>query len=60
VNHLGIALGSLGELRALFEIAHRLGYVTDDQCRAVNASADTVGRLLFGLRRSLQDKPTPD
>src|SRR5438094_10584930 len=55
LRHLAIANGSLQELDAQFEIADRLGYVADQDKSVVNQAGE-VGRMLTGLRRSLQSR----
>jgi four helix bundle protein len=53
VNHVNMALGSHGELRALLVISRRLGLTNDDVDKALLARLTEVGRLLAGLRRAL-------
>ena len=52
-RHLAIASGSLAELQTQIEISRRLGY-TGDWEKLIEAARE-VGRMLAGLRRSLQD-----
>ena len=52
-RHLAIANGSLTELEMQLEIARRLGYLTTEN-ESVIDKAGEVGRMLAGLRRSLQ------
>ena len=52
-RHLAIANGSLTELETQLEIARRLGYITAEN-ESVIDQAGEVGRMLAGLRRSLQ------
>jgi four helix bundle protein len=52
-RHLAIANGSLTELETQLEIARRLGYITAGN-ESVIDQAGEVGRMLAGLRRSLQ------
>ena len=53
LRHLAIASGSLAELETQLEIADRLGYLPAEQ-KTVMDQANEVGRLLCGLRRSLE------
>jgi four helix bundle protein len=53
LNHVRIALGSLSELQTHFEVAIRLGYLNRPDVASFIADADSVGRMLNGLRRSL-------
>ena len=53
-SHVGIALGSSGELETQLEIAFRLGYVKPDVAEEVVNTSGHVGRLLQGLWVSLE------
>jgi four helix bundle protein len=55
-RHLAIANGSLTELGTQLEIARRLGYLTPENESVINQAGE-VGRMLAGLRRSLQSRP---
>jgi four helix bundle protein len=55
-RHLAIASGSLTELETQLEIARRLGYLTPENESVINQAGE-VGRMLAGLRRSLQSRP---
>jgi four helix bundle protein len=55
-NHVSIAIGSHGELETYLELAHRLGLLSQPDKARVTNLADSVGRLLFGLHRSLKKK----
>jgi four helix bundle protein len=59
INHVSIALGSHAEVETCIEIAFRLGYLDSDGKAALFEVADTTGRLLNGLLRSLTAK-TPN
>jgi four helix bundle protein len=52
---LAIANGSLTELETQLEIARRLGYLTAESESVLNQAGE-VGRMLAGLRRSLQSR----
>jgi four helix bundle protein len=54
IQHLSIAYGSLTELETHIQIAHRLGYLNDDETRRLLQRAGEVGRLLNGLLRFLR------
>jgi four helix bundle protein len=56
-RHLAIASGSLAELETQLEIAGRLGYLSPGS-RPVIDQASEVGRMLWGLRRSLDSRLT--
>lgn len=54
LNHVGIALGSLGELDTEIEIAERRGYCSRASAAKVRAQLDRTRQVLHGLRRSLE------
>jgi four helix bundle protein len=56
IRHIAIASGSLAELETQLEISDRLGYVSSEAKQVVTDQANEVGRMLTGLRRSLQSK----
>jgi four helix bundle protein len=49
-----IARGSLYELKTQIIISQRLGYMRDEQSGRLLATADSVGRLIHGVLRSLE------
>ena len=55
-NHVSIALGSHGELETCVEIAFRLGYLSAASKNVLLTTADSAGRLLNGLLRSLESR----
>jgi len=59
INHVSIALGSHGELETCIEIAIRLGFVSSTDVDAVVAQSSSVGRLLYGLHKSLERNNYP-
>ncbi|SFJ53323.1 four helix bundle protein [Planctomicrobium piriforme] len=56
LNHLGIAAGSLAELDTQVEVARRLGYVKSEHAQNVIEKIEEVGRMLTGLRKSLEGR----
>jgi four helix bundle protein len=56
VNHVSIALGSHAELETCIEIAARLGFVTDATRDMLEAHLASIGRLLYALHESLEEK----
>lgn len=54
ISFLWIANGSLTELETHLLIAERLGYVDRDRVETVLSKLQEVGRMLTGLRRSLE------
>jgi four helix bundle protein len=59
LNHLWIANGSLRESETQILLAQRLGYVSGDLCEPLLELAGEVGRLITGLRRSLERRQHP-
>jgi len=55
-HHLSIARGSLAELETQTLVAQRLGYLASDAADPILATATEVGRLIYGLSRSLVDR----
>ncbi len=56
LQHLSVAYGSLAEVETHIQIAGRLKYVGKDQIdKTLNRTAE-IGRMLNGLRRSIQKK----
>jgi four helix bundle protein len=55
LRHLAIASGSLAELETQLEISQQLSYLLPKD-RQVLAQANEVGRMLSGLRNSLEIK----
>jgi len=53
LQFLFIARGSLGELETLIMLAKDLGYMSDDDYRAVDAKRAETARMLQGLIKSL-------
>ena len=60
INHVSIALGSHAELETCVEIAFRLGYLSAATKDALLVVADSTGRLLNGLLRSLELKQSQE
>ena len=55
-NFVRIASGSTSELETQLLLAERLGFLSSSDVAPVLGTADEVGRLLTGLRRSLDRK----
>ncbi len=53
---VGIARGSVGELRSQVSIARELGFVDSELAENISAKLDEVGKMLTVLVRSLKDK----
>lgn len=59
IQHLSIANGSLAEMETHILIAGRLNYIEDDQVDQILQKSAEVGRMLNGLRRSIEKKLNP-
>jgi len=55
-NHVSIALGSHGELETCLELAARLGFLSREKFDLLEQMTTSVGSLLSGLHRSLEEK----
>jgi len=53
IRFLTIANGSLTELDTHFVVAERLGFINDSTLREVVGQIEEVGRIVTGLRKSL-------
>jgi four helix bundle protein len=53
---LSNAQGSASELETELLIARRLGYLTDQNYTAMRADLDGIGRMIFGLSKSIKTK----
>ena len=56
VQYLSIAYGSLAELETHLQIAQRLSYLDMNQIKQMLDKTAEVGRMLNGLRRSLEKR----
>jgi four helix bundle protein len=57
LQHLSIAYGSLAELETHLLIAERLSYIDKDQIKQLLEKTAEIGRMINGLRRSLERNP---
>jgi four helix bundle protein len=57
LQHLSIAYASLAELETHAEIARRLNYIDEDQINAVLTLTAEIGRMINGLRKSIERSP---
>jgi len=54
IQHISIAYGSLAELETHIQIAEHLNYIDKSQVDSLMGKAAAIGRMLNGLRRSLE------
>ena len=60
IEHVRVAIGSLGELSTELELARRLKFLTSADLLDVERQLVTTRRLLFGLLRSLRKQRLED
>ncbi len=60
LEHVRVAIGSLGELSTELELARRLKFLSSADLLEVERQLVTTRRLLFGLLRSLRKKRLAD
>ncbi|ODA34594.1 four helix bundle protein [Planctopirus hydrillae] len=53
LHFLQIAIGSLAELDTHWEIALQLGYISESDCRNMQANLDEVSRMLIAFRQTI-------
>lgn len=53
INYLYIARGSLQEVKSFLLVSKKLGYVSENQLIELIEQADTIGKMLNGLIKSL-------
>jgi len=56
LQHLSIAYGALAEVETHIQIAGRLNYVGKDQINRLIDIAAEIGRMLNGLRKSIEKR----
>jgi len=59
IQHLSIACGSLAELETHIEIAERLNYIDESQLESLFVETTKIGKMLHGLRRSVDKRANP-
>ena len=60
IEHVRVAIGSLGELSTELELAHRLKFLSSADLLEVEPQLVSTRRLLFGLLRSLRARRMAD
>lgn len=56
LRFVSIAMGSLAEVETQLELSARLNYITRAQLDQLTIASDELGRMLQGLKTSLQNK----
>ena len=59
-HFIEMAYGSLMEVSSQFEIAEELNYITSDERLSMDQLIEEVARLLSGLQKTYNTKPTTD
>ena len=59
-HFIEMAYGSLMEVSSQFEIAEELYYITGDERLSMDQLIEEVARLLSGLQKTYNTKPTTD
>ena len=54
--HVNVALGSLAETVTILVVAHRVGFISAQRLDEERGEIDTLGRMLHGLARSLEQR----
>ena len=56
LHHVNIALGSLAETVTILIVANRVGFISARRLAEERREIDTIGRMLHGLVRSLEER----
>ena len=59
LQHLSIAYASLAELETHIQIAQRLDYIAEDQCKKLLVRTTEIGKMLNGLMKSIERRKQP-
>ena len=54
IHFLHISLGSMTELDTLLLLSGELGFITKEKIDILTAELDTIGKLIYGLIKSLE------
>jgi len=60
LHHLDVALGSQGEVEVQIEIAHRIGFLRQNDYRSLLTRAEEIGKMLNGLIVSVEREVEED
>ena len=56
IRFIDISNGSLMEVMCQLEIAHRLGYISDEELQIQDTKIATIAKMVLGLRKNLEEK----
>ncbi len=58
IYFLYISLGSSSEVKSMLYLAERLNYISKEEMSEANAKTTEIGKIIFGLIRSLSNSST--
>ena len=56
IRFIDISNGSLMEVMCQLEIAHKLGYISDEELQMQDTKSATIAKMVLGLRKNLEEK----
>ena len=56
IRFIEISNGSLMEVMCQLEIAHKLGYISDEELQIQDTKIATIAKMVLGLRKNLEEK----
>ena len=56
IRFIDISNGSLMEVMCQLEIAHKLGYISDEELQIQDTKIATIAKMVLGLRKNLEEK----
>ena len=56
IRFIDISNGSVMEVMCQLEIAHKLGYISDEELQTQDTKIATLAKLILGLRKNLEEK----
>ena len=56
IRFIDISNGSVMEVMCQLEIAHKLGYISDEELQIQETKIATIAKMVLGLRKNLEDK----
>ena len=56
IRFIDISNGSVMEVMCQLEIAHKLGYISDEELQTQDTKIATLAKMILGLRKNLENK----
>ena len=56
IRFIDISNGSVMEVMCQLEIAHRLGYISNEELQIQDTKIATLAKMILGLRKNLEEK----